>query len=104
MSAHNLPVALSPEARQDLRDIEVYTLLEWGAEQWQIYEDRLWKSLMSLGNAPHQGRPRDELALGYRSLVVERHVIFYQVLSAQVSVVRILNGRMDARRALRRKP
>ena len=100
MSSHKLPVALTQAARDDLRDIELYTLTAWGEVQWAVYEARLWQALESLGDTPEIGRARDDLAPGYRSLIIEQHVIFYQPLPEYVAVIRIVHARADARRAL----
>lgn len=104
MSSPSLPVALAQAARDDLRDIELYTFAAWGERQWQAYEARLWQALESLGDNPGRGRTRDELVPGYRSLVVDQHVIFYQRLPTAIVVIRILHGHADARRALRERP
>src|SRR5690242_6688695 len=100
MSGHSLPVALSRRAQRDIRLILARTREEWGEEQEARYAEALRRALLTLSDFPESGRAREELGPGYRSLVVERHIIFYQILPSHVFVVRILSGRMNARRAL----
>jgi toxin ParE1/3/4 len=104
MSSRSLPVDLSRRAQRDLRVILARTREEWGDEQEAIYAEALRRALLTLGDFPESGRSREELGPGYRSLVVEQHILFYQVEPRRVTVVRILHGRMDARRALRGRP
>jgi toxin ParE1/3/4 len=101
MSVPKLPVVLSDQARDDQLNILVYSLNQWGEHQHDVYEAALDQALETLGAYPLIGRARDDLVPGYRSFPVERHVIYYYVTEAAVMVVRILHGRMDARRALR---
>ncbi len=86
-----------------MRDIEVYTLQQWGREQWESYEAVLHRALETLGATPDIGRARDDLRPGYRAYLVEQHVILYRVTATAVIVSRIVHGRMDARRALRQR-
>jgi toxin ParE1/3/4 len=101
MSSRSLPVDLSRRAQRDLRLILARTREEWGDAQEVVYAGALRRALLTLGDFPESGRAREDLAPGYRSLVVEQHVLFYQVEPRRVVVIRILHSRMDARRALR---
>ena len=49
----------------------------------------------TLSVAPLAGRVRDELGFGLRCLPVDRYLVFYRVLQADVEVVRILHGGRD---------
>jgi toxin ParE1/3/4 len=100
MSGHELLVVLSRRAQRDIRLILARTREEWGEEQEARYAEALRRALLMLSDFPESGRAREELGPGYRALVVERHILFYQVLPNRVFVVRILSGRMNARRAL----
>ncbi|MBX9628169.1 MAG: type II toxin-antitoxin system RelE/ParE family toxin [Gemmataceae bacterium] len=48
-----------------------------------------------LAGQPKMGRPRDDLAPGLRSVVIDRHVLFYRFDDATVTVVRIVHGSRD---------
>jgi toxin ParE1/3/4 len=95
------PIALSAKARGDLRDIEVYTLENWDALQWEAYEATIANALTTIGDNPAIGRERDDIRPGYRSYVVGQHLIFYRITPRAVVVIGILPARKDHRRALR---
>jgi len=42
----------------------------------------------------------DDIRIGYRHRVVESHVIYFQTTRYGIRIVRLLNQRMDALRAL----
>ncbi len=48
-----------------------------------------------LAQNPFLGRSRDEVAPGYRSVVVGRYVVFYLATGEDVEIVRVLHGRRD---------
>jgi toxin ParE1/3/4 len=45
-----------------------------------------------LASQPRMGRPRDDLAPGMRSIVIEHYVVFFVSTDEEVTVVRILHG------------
>lgn len=93
-------LAIAAAARDDLRNIARYTEREWGADQARRYLHALRSRLALLRERPRLGRPREELALGLRSLLCGRHVIFYKDREERIEVIRILHGSMDVRRHL----
>lgn len=101
MSAPKLPLALTPKAETDLRDIEAYTLEQWGVEQWIAYEAALDQAFLAIGENPALGRARDEIRPGYRAHAVRQHLIVYRITRQAVVVIGIISARMDLRRALR---
>jgi len=48
-----------------------------------------------LSRFPFIGRERTSLAVGLRSAVVGMHLIFYTVEHERISMVRVIDGRMD---------
>lgn len=48
-----------------------------------------------LAGQPNMGRPRDDLSPGLRSVVIDRHILFYRATDDAVTVVRILHGSQD---------
>lgn len=99
MSARKLPVALSPEAWDDLDDIAAYGLLTWGEAQRDRY--LATRALLPRGENPRLGRARNDLRQGYRSLVASQHSVVYEITADAIRVVRILHNRMDSQRTLR---
>lgn len=65
-------------ALQDLEAIWDYTFEQWGGEQAERYFAALFTCFDDLANNPGIGRPRDELAPGFRSFPQGRHVVFYE--------------------------
>jgi toxin ParE1/3/4 len=100
MSAPKFPVVLTKRAREDYRQVLLYTVQTWGEEQQLAYDSSLLRALALIGDNPHIGRIRDDVPPGYRAYPVEQHVIFYRVLPRLVRVSRILHRRMNAGRAL----
>jgi plasmid stabilization system protein ParE len=100
MSSHSLPVLLTTEAQDDFEDIRLYTRQKWGERQEAIYGAALLQALTSIGDNPGLGRRHDESGKEFRSYVVRQHVIYYRVTEGAVTVLRILHGRANARRAL----
>ena len=85
----------SAEAEEDLTDIWVYSLREWGIEQADKYIDELEAGLAQLSASPKLGTSRDELRPGYRSLRINQHMAYYTVKESTVRIVRVLHVRME---------
>jgi toxin ParE1/3/4 len=58
------------------------------------------RALETLGANPEIGPAQDDISPGFRSYVVEQHIIYYRVIADGVTIVRILHGKMDAARHL----
>ena len=100
MSARRLRLVLSPNARQDLSDILVYTEQQWGKAQRADTRTAIDRGLRELQQYPEFGRAREELRPGLRSLQVRQHVIYYRIQPSGIRVDRILHESMDAPRHL----
>ena len=100
MSSPSRVVLLTPEAQDDFEAIRLYTRQEWGEQQEAIYQAAILQALATLGENPALGRPRRDLVADLRVYPVRQHLVYYRVAEEAVLVVRILHGRMDARRAL----
>jgi toxin ParE1/3/4 len=46
------------------------------------------------------GKELDRFSAGYRSLLVEHHLLYYRINDDEVEIMRILHERMDAARHL----
>jgi toxin ParE1/3/4 len=53
------------------------------------------EKLEQLSRFPFIGRARPTLVAGLRSVVVRTHLIFYTVERERISIVRVIDGRMD---------
>jgi toxin ParE1/3/4 len=101
MSAPRRPLRLSRRARTDLRDIQGYSLANWGEQLWAEYEEALAQALAVIMEYPESGRRRPELGEGLRSYPVREHIIYYRVSDEAVLVLRVQHNRRDPRRAVR---
>ena len=77
-------------AKQDLKDIWLYTFKTWGEVQADRYFDDLDNGLKTLSHNPDIGKNRDSIREGYRSFQINRHVFFYKVSSSTIRIVRVL--------------
>jgi toxin ParE1/3/4 len=73
----------------------------WGEAQMTRYVDALDARFAELARFPELGRSRNDIAVGYRSIVQGSHVVLYRVTRRHLVVVRVLHGRMDPDRHLR---
>ena len=88
---------LSPEADRDLEDIFYYTEREFGFNQAIEYLSGFDGLFGKLVNSPELGKEREEIRKGLRSLLKEKHVVFYRILGNRIRIVRILHGSRDLR-------
>ncbi|MDH3503088.1 MAG: type II toxin-antitoxin system RelE/ParE family toxin [Nitrospirota bacterium] len=88
---------LSHEADRDLEDIFDYTEREFGFDQAIDYLSGFESLFAKLVNNPELGKEREEIREGLRSLLKEKHVVFYRRLGNQIRIVRILHGSRDLR-------
>jgi toxin ParE1/3/4 len=97
MSARKPHIRFTPEADDDVKNISLYTWQNWGEAQATIYEARIAQALESLRDHPHMGHPREDLFPGCRSVMGQRHVIFYHLPNpGEIEVVRILHEHQHA--------
>ena len=88
------PVIRSDRAEADLAEILAYLSGHSRGAAERLVRGLTEKSRL-LEQLPEMGRPRDDLAPGLRSVVVEKYVIFYQPTPDAVVIVRILHGSRD---------
>jgi toxin ParE1/3/4 len=101
----NLPNMLSPlrkllfsiSAEQDLEDILLYTLQQWGERQVIYYRTLIWDTLHQILERPNIGHKRSDMSNRHLSVKCGSHVIVYLYDDISVFVVRILHKAMDFR-------
>ncbi len=84
-------LVIKPLAESDLIDVWLYSFDKWGEAQAGRYLKVLNVQMVKLLTHPLLGRSRESLRLGYRSLQIERHLVFYRVSEAEVEIVRVLH-------------
>lgn len=94
-------LVISPIARDDLKRINQYGKLNWGAPRAFSYLDQLKVQFWSLIEHPKIGRERNELLPDMRSLAVASHIIFYRLKDQQIEIVRVLHDRQDPQRHIK---
>ena len=70
-------VRLSRRALKDIEEIKSYTVERWGRSAWLRYFAGMTAAIERVAEDPSVGRPRDTLLEGMRSVVYERHLIFF---------------------------
>ena len=90
-----LRLVFSPLAQGDLKKIFQYGQTNWGKTEATSYLEKLKGRLWYLTEYPEIGKKREELLPLMRSLVVEQHVVFYQIRKEQIDIIRVLHGRQD---------
>ena len=87
-------VTRRPQAEADILEIWDY-IAEDSVVEADRWLDRLDEKFSLWASQPMMGRGRDELALGIRSLVFGRYVVFFEPLRDGIDVVRVLHGSRD---------
>ena len=87
-------VVLSDKAEFDLIRIYRY-LAERNPKAAETLIERIDANFANLERFPFIGRDRSGLAPGLRCLVVGIHLIFYTVGDDRITVVRVIDRRMD---------
>ena len=92
-----LPVAYRPEARTDLADIFRTVLrVSQHVPTARGFVQRIKDRCERIGDAPHGGRPRDDLEPGLRTVPFEHSaVITYRVEPGRVRISNVFYGGRD---------
>ena len=86
---------LSTEADSDLEEVFDYTDREFGIDQAVEYVSSFDIVFELLIKNPELGKIRKDIRKGLRSLVHEKHVVYYRILTDRIRIVRILHGSRD---------
>jgi plasmid stabilization system protein ParE len=84
-------LTIRESARRDIDDVLLYTRTLWGADQRRRYGVTLKQAIRTLVDFPELGSMRDDLFLGCRNLLVERHVVYYQIRGDEIIVGRVFH-------------
>lgn len=87
---------LTNKAVDDLSVIWKYTYETWSENQADKYYEFLISSCQELAKKPQMGKSYDKISSNLLGYLVNRHIIFYQVVSEnEIEIVRFLHERMD---------
>ena len=95
-----LKLRISTKAQRDLEEIWRYTLESWNGAQAELYVGQVRAALELLFINPGLSRTADEIRPGLRKYTVGSHILFVRVETSSIRLVRVLHGKMDARRHL----
>jgi len=90
---------LTTAAEQDLLQISLYGLQQFGPQQARVYYTRLVNRFEELAKTPELYQPVEHIRKGYRRSVCGAHSIYYRVHQDSVEIVRIL-GTQELGRSL----
>lgn len=89
-------VRLTPLAIDDLIALHRWIVDSTDRAIADAYLDRVQARIESLAYHPRRGTPRDDLAIGLRTLAFERRLmIAYRVVGEHVDVLRIISAMRD---------
>lgn len=90
---------LSKKAKDDLREIWVYTEDRWGVQQADAYYRDIFKAIELLTSGERKGRNAD-VRDGYLKYPVGRHFLYFAKVDGRIRIVRVLHQSMDVERHL----
>jgi toxin ParE1/3/4 len=85
---------LAPSTTRDLDRLSQY-FLETDVEAGERLFQALNRQFYNLTKFPNLGKPYPHLNPDIRGLIVERYIIFYRVMTTQVEIIRVVDGRQD---------
>lgn len=95
-------VSFRPHAESDLFGLYRYIAEESGHAVAGTYIDRIEAACLALETFPKRGTRRNDIRPGLRTMGFERRAtIVFQVMKAEVVIVRIFYGGQEYERALR---
>lgn len=95
-------IKLTRLAEEDIDDIRIYTIKNWGYAQAEKYIDFIEDAYKIIQDNPYtlQSKQRNDLLENCRVLYVRKHVIIYLVEKELIAILRILHQSMDYKRHL----
>lgn len=90
-----LQINKRPLANEDLINIWIFTYENWGADQADLYLDRMEEKIFSLAENPKKYRLRQQFTPAVRICPHESHIIIYIDDSDSIDIIRVLHDSMD---------
>jgi toxin ParE1/3/4 len=82
-------------AKQDLKNIWIYSFNNWGEKQADAYFEQLNAAIILISKNSEIGFACDYIREGYRQYYINRHFVFYRVTSTKIHIVRVLHDSMN---------
>jgi toxin ParE1/3/4 len=93
-------IELSFNAEQDIDDIALYTLKEYGQKQQDLYLSLIEQGFYTIAENPFIGRGHSDLSDNIQIWTVGKHIIVYTVndKTDSICILRILHQSVDLKR------
>ena len=85
----------SDKAKQDLEDIKLYSVENFGDTQAVRYARALGDAMDIIAEHPNIGIRCDSVSAGLRRYECMSHTIYYRIAEQAIKVVRVLHSSMD---------
>jgi len=86
----SIELRFTPDAQQDIDQIQQYTFDRWGREQMERYQSMIYESFERIRSFPEIGHVRND---GVREFSIRHHVILYRHEAETVTIVRVVHPR-----------
>ncbi len=83
---------ISANAKEDLKRIYVYGLVEFGEEKADIYFFELYDTFDEIANNPYLYQSIDEIRPGYRRCSYHTDSIYYRINNSTIEIMAILGS------------
>ncbi|MEI9927049.1 MAG: type II toxin-antitoxin system RelE/ParE family toxin [Sphingomonas sp.] len=90
-----MPYSLSRKAEEDIIDVYVWSVAEFGIGQADRYHAGLEHAFRFISENPHATRERSEIEPPVRAYRYRSHLVVYRVDGADVMILRVRHGRED---------
>lgn len=97
MSDRNPRINYSNPAREDLEDISIYGIKQWGEARAHSYLSDLYAAIELLADHPELGVECTGFRSQTRKLAVREHLVYYRPIGKHILVLRVVHQRMDSR-------
>jgi toxin ParE1/3/4 len=94
-------IVISDKAKADLFEIYHY-IRERSPNAADAFVRRIDANIANLARFPFIGRERPALSPGLRCLVIGLHLLFYMINADEITIVRVIDARMDVDEEFRR--
>ncbi len=93
-------ILIQPQAKEDIKNIWLYTFKTWGVKQADLYTKDLGVTIDLLSVNPKIGFTIEHVKEGYRLYRFRHHFIVYLFVSNSIVITRVLNKNMYVNKQL----
>jgi plasmid stabilization system protein ParE len=93
-------IRLTDRAHRDLREIEHFSIKEWGQPATEKYLDDIESALLLLSENPGLLKRNDDFSEHLKFYRVNRHFLICDVMGDDITILAIRHGAMDLSRRI----